>query len=277
MEQFKNKVAVITGGGSGIGRALCQELAKQGSIVFVADIHEANAKQVASAIMQGGGKAHLMRVDVSKESEVKNLIDEAVSKYGRLDYLFNNAGVAVGGDARDITLEQWRKVLDVNLNGVLYGSILGYQVMAKQGFGHIVNTASAAGFLPQPGNAPYGTSKHAVIGLSLSLRCEGADLGVKVSAICPGYIRTNLLDAATLVNVSRECMNDIVANAMDISQAVPIILDGVSKNKAMIIFPMPIRVARHLDRLFPRLTEQLWIKGMRDFREFRQDPSSGAS
>jgi len=272
MEQFKNKVTVITGGGSGIGQALCHELAKQGSTVFVADINEANAKQVASAIIQSGGKAHSVHVDVTKENEVKNLIDDAVSKYGRIDYLFNNAGVAIGGDVRDITLEQWQKVLDVNLNGVLYGSLLGYQMMAKQGFGHIVNTASAAGFLPQPGNAPYGTSKHAVIGLSLSLRCEGADLGVKVSTICPGYIRTNLLDGLKLVNVSRECMNDIVANAMDVSKAVRIILDGVSKNKALIIFPLSIRVARHVDRLFPQLTEPLWIKVMRAFRKYRQDP-----
>lgn len=212
-----------------------------------------------------------MQVDVTNENEVKNLINQAVSKYGHLDYLFNNAGIAVGGDARDITLEQWRKILDVNLNGVIYGSILGYQMMVKQGFGHIVNTASAAGFLPQPGNAPYGTSKHAVIGLSLSLRCEGADLGVKVSAICPGYIRTNLLADLPLVNVSRECMNDIVANAMDVSKAAYIILDGVSKNKAMIIFPLSVRAARHMDHLFPRLMERLWIKGMRDFREFHHD------
>ena len=272
MNPFNNKISIVTGAGSGIGKALCQELAKRGSTVFAADINEFNANQVASAISQSGGKAHPIRIDVTKEDEVKNLLDGAVSKYGHLDYLFNNAGIVVGGDARDITLEQWRKVLDVNLNGVLYGSVLGYQLMAKQGFGHIVNTASAAGFLPQPGNAPYGTSKHAVVGLSLSLRCEGAELGIKVSTICPGYIRTNIFEASTAVNISKDCMIDIIANAMDISKVAPIILDGVAKNKAMIIFPTSIRVVRHVDRLFPGLTEPLWIKAMKGLRKFRQNP-----
>jgi len=155
--------------------------------------------------------------------------------------------------------------------GAIYASLKGSRFILLIVPAFAFAFASAAGFLPQPGNAPYGTSKHAVIGLSLSLRCEGADLGVKVSAICPGFIRTNLLDSLPLVNASRECMDDIVANAMDVSKAVRIILDGVSKNKAMIIFPLSIRVARHVDRLFPHLTELLWIKGMRYFREYRRD------
>ena len=204
MEQFKDKVAIVTGGGSGIGQALCQELGRRGSMVVVAGITDDHAKRVASAIMQNGGHAHAVHVDVSNEEEVRQLIDKTVSEYGHLDYLFNNAGIFIGGDARDLTLEQWCRVLEVNLYGVLYGTVIAYPIMVGQGFGHIVNVSSATGLLPQPINAPYCTSKYAIVGLSLSLRVEGADLGVKVSVVCPGGVQTNIYQAATIVNVPSE-------------------------------------------------------------------------
>jgi NAD(P)-dependent dehydrogenase (short-subunit alcohol dehydrogenase family) len=204
VNKFKNKVAIVTGGGMGIGKALCEELAKRGSVVFVVDINESNAKQVASLILQNGGTAFAKRIDVSQENEVKIIIDEVISKYGRLDFLFNNAGNAIGGDVRDIALEQWRKVLDVNLFGELYGSLVAYKIMAKQGFGHIINTASATGILPQPGNAPYTTSKFAIVGLSLALRYEGADLGVKTSIICPGRVKSGMFKSSIVMNIMPE-------------------------------------------------------------------------
>ena len=110
--------------------------------------------------------------------------------------MFNNAGIVIEGDARDLTVDHWRRVLDVDLYGVLYGMLVAYPIMARQGFGHIVNTASAAAFFPDPGNAPDCTAKHALIGLSLSLRLEGTDLGVRVSAACPGHVRTNIFENA---------------------------------------------------------------------------------
>lgn len=106
--------------------------------------------------------------------------------------MFNNAGFAIGGDFRDLSLEHWRRVLDVDLYGVLHGMHAAYPIMAGQGFGHIVNTSSAAAFFAAPGNAPYCTAKYALVGLSLSLRLEGVDLGVKVSCACPGFVRSNV-------------------------------------------------------------------------------------
>ena len=111
MEQFKNKVAIVTGGGSGIGQALCQELGQRGSMVVVASLHDDHAKRAASSIVQNGGHAHAVQVDVSREEEVRRLIDETVSEYGRLDYLFNNAGISIGGDARDLTFRQINPVI----------------------------------------------------------------------------------------------------------------------------------------------------------------------
>ena len=277
MEQFKDKVVIVTGGGSGIGQALCQELGQRGSMVIVASLHEDHAKRVASAITQNSGHAHAVQVDVSREEDVERLIDETVSEYGRLDYLFNNAGIAIGGDARDLTLEPWRRVLEVNLYGELYGTIMAYPIMARQGFGHIVNVASATGLLPQPINAPYCTSKYGIVGMSLSLRVEGADLGVKVSVVCPGRVQTNLFQAATIVSLPPERRSEYerqmtAPKRMDVSNAARAILSGVSRNKAIIIFPANVRLAWRLYRLSPRLVDRFLLNSTRTFRKYRLNP-----
>lgn len=275
MKNFKDKVAIITGGGAGIGRALCEELSNQGSIVVVADINGENAKNVAAAIIQNGGKADYMAVDVSSEKEVEKLIDDTVLKYGRIDYIFNNAGIAIGGDVRDLSLEQWKKVIAINFYGVLYGSIFAYKIMAKQGFGHIINTSSGTGLMPQPGNTPYCASKHAVVGLSLSLRYEGLDLGVKVSTICPGHVQTNIYKNMTVANVPNEkLVASLPVKAMDTKEAVSIILDGILKNKDIIIFPTNVKWAWRINRLFPRLLDNAWVAKIRNIRNLRQEPSS---
>jgi len=277
MNQFKEKVVIVTGGGSGIGQALCQELGQGGSIVVVAGITDDHVKRVASAITQNGGRARAMHVDVSSEEDVRRLIDETVSEHGRLDYLFNNAGIAIGGDARDITLDQWRRVLEVNLYGELYGTVIAYPIMVRQGFGHIVNVASATGLLPQPINAPYCTSKYGIIGLSLSLRIEGADLGVKVSVVCPGRVQTNMYQAATIANLPPERRSAYeqqmtAPKRMDVSKAARTILSGVSHNKAIIIFPANVRLAWRLYRLSPCLLDRFLLNGTRKFRKYRRNP-----
>ncbi len=273
MDHFKGKVAVVTGGGAGIGQAVSEELGRRGAILVVADINEDYARHVASTIVAHGGQAQAAYMDVSNEAEVKQLIDATVSKYQHLDYMFNNAGIVVAGDARDLTLEQWRRVLAVDLFGVLYGTLAAYPVMVKQGSGHIVNTASLAGLLPYPTNAPYSTSKHAVVGLSLSLRLEAADLGVKVSVVCPGYVRTNIYQAATVVNVPREAIGDQTAQLpfkmMEVSKAAGAILRGVEHNEAIIVFPGYALWLWRLSRLYPGLLNRIGFKMARDFRKIR--------
>jgi NAD(P)-dependent dehydrogenase (short-subunit alcohol dehydrogenase family) len=184
-EAFKNKIAIVTGGGMGLGRALCEELAREGATVVVADIKGDAAAQVVDRITQNGGHARATQIDVSKQEDITNLIDKTATDFGRLDYIFNNAVLVIGGDARDISFAQWERALSVDLLGVVYGPLAAYRIMAKQGYGHIVNVSSASGLVPQPGNTPYCTSKWGVVGFSLSLRFEGADLGVKVSCVCP--------------------------------------------------------------------------------------------
>ena len=271
MDSLDGKVAIVTGGGSGIGEAVSRELARRGARVIIADIDDDAAKRVAATIADGGGQATANRVDVSREQDITRLIQDTAAAYGRLDFQFNNAGIAIAGDARDLTPGQWRQVLDVDLYGVLYGTLAAYPIMAGQGFGHIVNTSSGAGLVPMPLNAPYCTAKHGVVGLSLSLRLEGADLGVKVSVVCPGYVRTKIFSTAFMVNMPREVANRAPGRVkmVEAAQAARVILDGVARNRAVIAFPGYIRLAWRTSCLFPRLLDRAAPRQIRDIRSYR--------
>lgn len=254
-DHFKGKVAIVTGGASGIGRALCEALSRRGVRVIIADIDTEGAQQVALAITTAGGQAHTAFVDVAKNEDVRRLVDYTASEYRRLDYMFNNAGVNVTrGEMRDLTVEHWHTVIDVNLLGVLYGTIAAYSVMVQQGFGHIINTASLAGLLGFPTSIPYGVSKTALVGLSIPLRMEAAELGVKVSVVCPGEIRTSKPNQRYKFGL------------VDAKEAAEIILRGVAKNQPIIVFPLYARVLWRLNRLFPKILFPLGRKIVRDFR-----------
>lgn len=274
-DMFTDKVAIVTGGGSGIGEALSRELARRGAQVVIADINGGNAERVAAAITGRRGRAAARTVDVAREDDVRRLVEDTASVYGRLDYLFNNAGIAIAGDARDLALDHWRRVLDVDLYGALHGIMAAYPIMVRQGSGHIVNTSSADAFFPDPGNAPYCTAKHALVGLSLSLRLEGVDLGVKVSCVCPGFVRTNIFQNVEAVNmtlppdVSREELAGAPAKMMEPSRAAQLILDGVARNQALIVFPASIRWVRRAYRLFPRLIDGYLLRQMRAGQRYR--------
>jgi NAD(P)-dependent dehydrogenase (short-subunit alcohol dehydrogenase family) len=275
MESLRDKVAIVTGGGMGLGQALCEEMASRGALVIVADINEDAAERVAANIARKGLRGTAMVIDVSREADVKQMIDTTVSRYGRLDYIFNNAAIVIGGDARDISLEQWDKVLGVNLQGVVYGTICAYRVMVKQGFGHIIIISSASGLTPQPGNAPYCTCKHGILGLSLSLRFEGVDLGVKVSAVCPGDMKTSIYENMVVMNMSRERVVEVSRRShflmpqITAPAAARTILRGVSRNRALIIFPASVRWIWRVCRLSPALMYWVSLYRMRMFRRIR--------
>jgi NAD(P)-dependent dehydrogenase (short-subunit alcohol dehydrogenase family) len=276
-ESLTDKVAIVTGGGSGIGEAVSLELARRGARVVVADINHDGASRVAAAIAERGGRATASHLDVSSEQDVRALVEQTAATYGRLDYQFNNAGLAIGGDARDLTAYQWRRVLDVDLYGVLYGTLAAYPIMVKQGFGHIVNTSSGAGLVPTPLNAPYCTAKYAVVGLSLSLRLEGADLGVQVSVVCPGYVRTPIFEAAAVAGLPREIANRAPGRVkmMEPVRAAQVILAGVARNQAVIAFPRYIRLAWRTACLFPWVLDRAAPAQLLEMRAFRSAPDSG--
>src|SRR5260221_2310555 len=184
MHAFENRVAIVTGGASGIGCALCEAVAGAGAFAVVADINVSGAEEVAARIRQRGGQAAAVALDVSRETEVQQVVSDVVASHGRLDYMFNNAAIAIVGEFRDGNVADFRRVVDVNLFGVVQGTIAAYRVMLRQGDGHIVNISSMTGLMPTPMLTAYSTTKWAIIGFSTTLRAEAGGLRVKGSVAC---------------------------------------------------------------------------------------------
>jgi NAD(P)-dependent dehydrogenase (short-subunit alcohol dehydrogenase family) len=270
MKDSSQKVAIITGGASGIGRALCEELARTGTFIIAADIDLEGAKKVAADISANGGNAMAEALDVKNAEAVKVLINRVIAEYGRLDYMFNNAGIIVGAEFRDMGLEHFRSILDTNLNGVIYGSFYAYEAMVSQGYGHIINTASMAGLIPLPVQAPYCATKFGMVGFSKSLRLEAAGLGVRVSVVCPGFVRTGIFDAMPFLKVDKQKMMEKMPPMVEPEQAAQIILKGVRKNKALIVFPFSARFFCWLYRLHPAFLAPIQRKIIGDFRLLRK-------
>jgi NAD(P)-dependent dehydrogenase (short-subunit alcohol dehydrogenase family) len=262
LRTYRQAVAIVTGAGSGIGAALSRGLAARGAHVVLADRDEDAARAEADRLTSGSAHAEAAALDVRDAEDVERVVARAFETHGRLDYLFNNAGVAVGGEALDLSLEDWRYAVDVNLMGPVHGVQAAYPRMVKQGFGHIVNTASMAAFMATATVAPYGATKHAVYGLSRALRVEGADLGVRVSVICPGVIRTPILEdggrygrlAAKLDPETLRALWDRL-RPMDPDLFAAKALDAVARNRGLIIIPAWWRLLRFVGGLFPSLGE----------------------
>jgi NAD(P)-dependent dehydrogenase (short-subunit alcohol dehydrogenase family) len=254
MNVFQNKIAIVTGGASGIGRALARDLAARGAQVLLADLQVDGALGVAAKITASGGKAAAHYLDVRDGESVERLVARTVAEKGRLDYMFNNAGIAITGEFRDFSTSDWKRILDINVSGVFAGTAAAYAVMIRQRAGHIVNTASLAGLVPSPGLAAYCASKHAVVGLSTSLRAEAAGYGVKVSVVCPGFISTPILDSKAVgMRKERKSKERAQRMAMAPEKCAARILEGVARNKAIIPVAAHARIMWMLNRYFPGL------------------------
>ncbi len=269
MNIFADKIAVITGAGSGIGKALGEELARRGSHVVISDVNSERIEKVGEGIKKTGGKATALTLDVSDYDAAKKMIDDAVAEHGRLDYIFNNAGIAVGSAARDVSIDDWNSVLAVNLHGVVNGVAVAYPLMLKQGSGHIINTASIEGLVPFPMTASYVATKYGVVGLSNALRIEGADHGVKVSVVCPGYVKTRIFHDAKLVNVDREKLIDRLPEKAGVTpeECAIEILRGVERNKAFIVVTRFAKIMWLIHRLSPNLMIWMMKKSFNRARE----------
>jgi len=251
------RIGIVTGGGSGIGAALSRALVARGDTVVVADIDGAAAERVASDL---GERASAAKVDVRDAAAVQAVVDDTVAAHGRLDLIFNNAGIAVGGDDLELGVAHWDRIIDINLRGVVNGVQAAYPVMARQRSGSIVNTASVAGLIPVPFLSPYVAVKHAVVGMSLSLRGEAKAHNVNVTVVCPGFTDTPILDSTgpddlpkptSLREGSARESAQRMGKLYSPDALAQDILRGVDRKKAFVVAPRQARLIWRLYRIMP--------------------------
>jgi NAD(P)-dependent dehydrogenase (short-subunit alcohol dehydrogenase family) len=240
------KVAIITGGAGGIGKALAEEMAERG--------------------------CYLVLADINTELLEKALVDGALNELGRIDFFFNNAGVNLCAELRDTSLDDWSLLIDVNLRGVVHGVHAAYPIMRKQGFGHIVNTASAAGLVPAAAEGAYAATKHAVVGLSMALRVEAEAFGVKVSVVCPGLVDTPILDSTKYVKLDPEVIRKVAPEKpIPPRKAAQLILRGVDSNVFFVVLTLTTHALWLLHRYAPAASMGVGKIAIGKFREFRRE------
>jgi NAD(P)-dependent dehydrogenase (short-subunit alcohol dehydrogenase family) len=268
MDAFRGKTAIITGGGSGIGKALGAELVGRGAHVVLADIDGAAAQAAAKELVPAdgrGGSITGVELDVRDLDAVRSVVDACVGGRGRLDFMFNNAGISMGGETHNLEAAHWDRIIDVNFKGVVNGVLAAYPVMLAQGAGHIVNTSSGAGLAPTVLTVAYAATKHAVVGLSTSLRPEAARRGVRVSVLCPGAVDTAILDRPPAEDLppgsqamtGREFLGKLGVPMTTADRFARGALEGVAKNRGIIVVPASAKALWYLQRLSPAAVDRI--------------------
>lgn len=279
MSGWYGKIVFVTGGGSGIGAALSAKLVDAGAHVWIADRQYEQAKTLAQKLDASGTRAHAVELDVRDHAAVHRAITAVVDAAGRIDYLFNNAGIGIGGEVDTLTLDDWSDIIDVNLRGVIHGVDAAYPIMIKQGSGHIVNTASMAGLITTSAQAAYSSTKHAVVALSKTLRVEGRTHGVRVSVLCPGVVRTPILTGGEYgrnKSISRENQQKLgeALRPMDPDEFAEQALRAVLRNQAIIVVPRWWKALWYLERLSPALSMRAAATALKRTRQVQSAASS---
>jgi NAD(P)-dependent dehydrogenase (short-subunit alcohol dehydrogenase family) len=263
MRDFKDKVAVITGAASGIGRGIAERCATEGMKLVLADVNAENLAKAASELKALGATVLSVRTDVSKRDDVERLARQAFDTFGQVHLLVNNAGVGAGGSAWEATWNDWEWVMGVNLWGVIHGvKVFTPLMLAQNTEGHIVNTSSAAGLVVGGASAPYAATKHAVVALSesLYLTLQRRKALVKVSVLCPGLVHTNIVNAEQ--NRPESLKNEPV-------EITPQLQAGLDAFKAALETSMPPLEAA--DKVFDAIrNEQFYIFTHPDWMELVQ-------
>ncbi|MFO0741128.1 MAG: SDR family oxidoreductase [Labilithrix sp.] len=287
LRTWKDAVVVITGAASGFGRAFAEELARRGANLVLSDLDKAKLQETCDAIEKNGGKARGVVLDVRKKKETVDLIENAFKLENRLDYVFANAGIGVFGEVHLLEDEEWDRVVDVNVWGVIHTVRPAYKLMVKQGFGHIVSTASLAGLVEAPFLAPYALSKHAVVGMTKTMRVEGASKGVRVSALCPGAVRTPILTGGTFGGSIYPGMTTERAlewwkrlgPIMELEDFTREALEGVEKNEGIIVLPKRSHVLKKVldvlpDSIGELAARKIYEASLKDFPEIASGRSA---
>lgn len=251
--------AVVTGAGSGLGRALARGLAARGTTVVVSDLREEGARATADAIVAAGGKAHVVLCDVSRASDVERLAAEA-TRLGDVDLVVNNAGIGAAGEIGVASLDDWRRAIEVNLLGVVHGCHYFVPGMRARRRGHVLNVASAAAFGSAPTMGAYNATKAAVVSLSETLAAEAGADGVGVTVLCPGFFKTEILTGAigTMSAQQRRFVETQMARSKHDADAIArLALAAVEAGKLYAVPHAEVRWLWRVKRLSPTLFARL--------------------
>lgn len=259
LRTWKDAVIVITGAASGFGRAFAETLAARGANMVLSDVERDKLHDVVATIERNGGRARGVVLDVRSKEECSAFIENAWKLEERLDYVFANAGIGVFGETHLLEDKEWDDVIDVNVWGVIHTVRPAYRKMVAQGFGHLVNTASLAGLVEAPFLAPYALSKHAVVGLSKTLRVEAASKGVRVTALCPGAVRTPILTGGSHGrSIYPSLTNERILEwwkrlgpIMELDDFCKEALEAVEKNEGIVVLPKRNVVLRKMLDILP--------------------------
>ena len=275
MKSFHDKVAAITGAGSGIGRALALNLARQGCELALSDINEQGLAETVEQARRFEVKVSHQRVDVADFEAVRHWADQVMIDHGRVNLTINNAGVAQGGSVEGNALDDYHWIMDINFWGVVHGTKAFLPYLKASGAGHIVNVSSVFGLFAQPGMSAYNATKYAVRGFTESLRQELdiADCGVSASCVHPGGIRTNIALSARMndslvtvtgqdANQSRQQFNDLLLRTSP-EKAAAVILRGVQRNQRRILIGLDARGVDLMMRGMPALYQRMVVLSMR--------------
>lgn len=271
---WQGKSALVTGAGTGIGRALSLELARQGAVVYVSALTLDEASAVVAEIAAEGGQASALVLDVTDNAAFHAAITQVVAEHGRIDLLVNNAGVLYVGEYHDMDEAVLERIIRVNHTAVAIGTLYGYRAMKAQGGGMIVNIASQKGIMPVGTMAAYSGTKHAVVGLTASVAGEAEAFGVEFKTVCPGNIASDMLGKATTRGTDAQGVLDVLPRAMETDRAARVIVRGLSKKPRKIFLPFYARVLYLVQRLWPELGHKGVVHSIEQFRDRRDDSRS---
>ncbi len=253
--QFKDQVAIVTGAASGIGKSVIQMLANEGAKVVLADINEEGIVKFAKELMAKGVDAMAVPTDVTKLDMVKALLNKAMQKHGKINILHNNAGIILPADIDVIDYKDIDRQIHINLYGIIYGTKEVIPLMKKQGFGHIVNTASLAGVVPEPSSAIYSATKFAIRGFDLAVRLELMNTGVSISTLLPDSVETPQLHYEATHGGSPMSFLDKPQTTEAVAQAVK---NAILKNKVEVYVPHSQGMVARLALSIPWIIPMLW-------------------
>jgi NAD(P)-dependent dehydrogenase (short-subunit alcohol dehydrogenase family) len=265
--------AVVTGAGSGLGRALALDLAGRGASIVVSDIEPSSADETAALVRKQGARAEVVPCDVTNRDGVFALVEETERRLGGFDFIANNAGVAVGGPFDEISIEDWRWAVDINLWGVIYGCQAAVPKMKAQGRGYILNVASAAGLLAPPAMSAYNVTKAGVVSLSETLYAEYKPAGIHVAALCPTFFKTNIVGSGRGATTEKDdaqilrWMERSKVQAPDVAKAA---IDAVRDGKLYVQPMRDGRMAWRLKRAHPQRFYDTLSRAHEKYLEGRQ-------